>query len=528
MNINHERLPDDPEELKNIIAELSAQDERKQAHIEWLEKESEVLHDELALLRQKLFGRSSERYSEAELTQQSLFNEELGATEGPETTVEVSPHVRRKPVRKSLPPDLPRIEVIHDIDEEEKICGCGAELVRIGEESSEKLDIIPQKLQVIRHIRPKYACKACEGSGDEEHPAVRIAPPPQEMIPKGIASAGLLAYIVTSKYVDAIPYYRQAKQFDRIGIDLPRSTMCEWVMETGRKCEPLVELMSDEIRSGPMIQMDETTVQVLGEEGRENTAKSYMWVVRGGDPNHPLVLYHYHRGRSSQIPLRYLQDYTGYLQTDGYKGYDDAGELPGITHVGCWAHVRRKFFDAQKASKKTGSAEEAIARIGKLYQIESELRTSLEAGELSEDEFVSKRKERVEPILEQFYEYLQKKSGQVPPSTLLGKAVSYSLGQWPKLMRYLDASFLTPDTNRVENAIRPFVLGRKNWLFSGSPRGAYSSSALYSLVETAKANGLEPYRYLRFLFEKIPLAREKEDLEKLLPHRFDPAKFNSS
>lgn len=521
-------LPNDPDELKRLIIALSEREEEAEQERVRLEKANEILLDEVSLLRLKLFGKRSEKLSEQEILQGRLFDAELETDAPTEQSIEVPSHRRRKPKRRPLPADLPREEIVHDIPEEQKICACGAELLRIGEETSEKLDIMPQKIKVIRHIRPKYACKVCEGSSDEDQAAVRIAPPVPQMIPKGIASAGLLAYIITGKFCDALPYYRQSKQFERIGIDIARSSMCEWVMETARRCERLVDLMKTRIRSGPMIQMDETTVQVLDEPGKENAAKSYMWVARGGDPDHPLLLYQYHRGRSKQIPLEYLDGYSGYLQTDGYKGYDDAGKLPGITHVGCWAHVRRKFYDAQKASKKTGSAEQAVGQIGKLYAIERKLRTQFESGQIDGHQFVSLRSEQVQPILYQFHRWLEKRSDQVPPSTLLGKAVQYVLGQWPKLVRYLEQPYLAPDTNLIENAIRPFVLGRKNWLFSGSPRGAYASSTLYSLIETAKANSIEPYRYLRFLFEKIPIAESEEDLEKLLPHRIAAAQFNTS
>ena len=253
-----------------------------------------------------------------------------------------------------------------------------------------------------------------------------------------------------------------------------------------------------------------------------------MWVARGGDAEHPVVLFQYHRGRSKETAMQYLTGYRGYLQTDGYAGYNEAGKQPGVIHVGCWAHVRRKFFDAKSASKKAGSADEALSRIGNLYTKERELREQLRAGKISIDGLQKERKDYCGPLLEQFHEWLKKRSEQVPPSTLLGKAVQYALGQWPKLLRYLDNGVLTPDTNQVENVIRPFVVGRKNWLFSGSPRGAYAGSVLYSLVETAKANGIEPYRYLRFLFERIPEAKTDVDLQNLLPFHFFTSFANSS
>ena len=269
--------------------------------------------------------------------------------------------------------------------------------------------------------------------------------------------------------------------------------------------------------------MDETRLQVMKELNRANTAKSFMWVIRGGPPENPVVLYRYHPTRSEKIPLQYLSEYEGFLQTDGYDGYEKAGKRAGITHAGCWAHARRKFDEASKASKKSGSAEEALSRIGKIYRIERELR----AQQLEPEGFAKKRKEKVMPILKSFKKWLELKVLQIPPSTLLGKAVNYTLKEWEKLQKYLDSPFLTPDTNLVENSIRPFVLGRKNWMFSGSPQGAHASATLFSLIETAKANGLEPYRYLKYIFTKLPTATTQDDYRSLTPQYLDREEFQS-
>jgi transposase len=513
-------LPDDSKALKRLIANLEKkyllEVERLEKEKERLERTNEILSDEIELWRHKIFGRSSEKLTEEEKSQMRLFDEaEEGSGEAkPQETVEVASHSRKKRGRRPLPASLPRVEVVHDIAESEKVCGCGAALGRIGEDTNEQLEFIPAKMRVIRHIRPKYACKVCEGSGGNDgEKAIKIAPLSPQMIPKSIATPSLLAYVLVSKFCDALPFYRQEKLFRRIGIDIPRNTMCRWAVEVGRRCEPLIELLHREIRAGPLVQMDESTVQVMGERGRANTSKSYMWVVRGGDPAHPVLLYQYHRNRSAQIPLVYLKGYRGYLQTDGYPGYDEVGSQPGIIHAGSWAHVRRKFVDAQRPHKKAGSAEEALSRISKMYKIENTLR----ALDLADEEFVRRRKEEVGEILDDFHPWLKKKALQVPESSLLGKAVGYALSQWEKLVKYLEKAFMTPDTNLVENAIRPFVVGRRNWLFSGSPRGAYASAAIYSLIETAKANEHEPYRYFMQLFEKLPHAVTEEDYRQLLP-----------
>jgi transposase len=520
----NETLPDDVGQLKDLLVSSYSEINR-------LLQTNEILTDEVALWRKKFFGRKSEKFVGDELLQSRLFDEAESNLEDskrdPDTGVEVRTHRRRGAKRIVLPDDLPTTDVVVDIPEDQKRCGCGAELKRIGEEVSRKLDIVPASFRVIRYIRPKYACGECEGSADEEHPAVRIASPVAQIIPKGIATAGLIAYIVTAKYCDSIPLYRQEKQFERIGMPVPRSSMCGWAIESARRCGPVLDLMREHVRAGPMIMMDETTVQVLGEYGRKNTTRSYMWVLTGGDPEHPVVLYQYHPSRKKEIPALYLTDYHGYLQTDGYAAYDEIGRDEHIIHVGCWAHARRMFDEAGAVTKKTGAAEKALSIIGKLYRIERELRPKLQRGEISTDNFVLIRKQQAAPILELLRRWLLKKSEETLPSSLLGKAVAYTLGQWPKLERYLEQWFLTPDTNRVENAIRPFCVGRRNWLFNGSPTGAYASSALYSLIETAKANGIEPYRYLRHIFEHIPRAETAEDLEALLPYRIDAEVLNS-
>ena len=504
-------LPSDVESLQHLVGHLM--------------KQVSVLEDELRLLRHRIFGPRSEKLSPGEEKQSTLFDEaEMNPTAEQTMTsqggVAVAAHTRGTPGRKPLPEDLVREEVVHDLPEDQKICGCcGKPLVRIGEETSVKLDMVPAQLKAIRHVRPKYACKSCDGLEDE-HP-VKIAPMPPQIVDKGIATPGLLAYVLVSKFCDAIPFYRQETLFRRIGVDLSRTDFCNWAVAVGRAADPLIQVFLDEIRAGPVVQMDETHLQVMKEHGRADTTKSWMWVMRGGPPAAPVVLYRYHPSREARIPLEYLSGFKGHLQTDGYDGYGLVGTLPDIIHAGCWAHCRRKFDEAAHASAKSGSAQEALSRISKLYRVERELR----AQQLPPDVFLRTRNDQVLPILADFRQWLDTRAMQVPPSTHLGKALHYSLGQWEKLVRYLDSPYLTPDTNAVENAIRPFVLGRKNWLFSGSPNGAHASATLYSLIQTAKANGIEPYRYLRYLFTKLPLAKSPADYLALTPHHLNHADF---
>jgi len=502
----------------NVETLLRENAELRQQNAELL-KRVDILAEQLAWLKRRFFSRSSEALSEADRRQLRLFDEvessPVDKPEEPQTLVHVPEHTRRQAKRQPLPEALPREEVLVDIPEEQKHCQCGADLVRIGEETSEKLDVIPPQLRVIRTVRPKYACHDCEGSGDESHPAVRIAPMPPAIIDKGIATAGLLAYIVASKFCDSLPLYRQEKQFARIGVELSRRTMADWMIAASVACAPLMKALERRLRSGPLLQLDETTVQVMDEPGRDNTSLSYMWVARGGSPEAPVILYHYAPSRGLEVARQMLGDFEGFLQTDGYEVYDRLCEgSPNVIHTGCWSHVRRKFFEAQKSSTKGGSAEVALSAIGKLYVAEGQRKRYQDPAA-----FAAERRRLVEPVLKDFHAWLQRRASQVPPETLLGKAVNYALVQWPKLLRYLEHPAMTPDTNACENAIRPFVVGRKNWLFSGSPRGAGASASLYSIIETAKANRREQYWYLRELFEKLPLARTEAEILELASFR---------
>jgi transposase len=317
-----------------------------------------------------------------------------------------------------------------------------------------------------------------------------------------------------------VPFYRQEKQFERLGIELSRQTLCGWAMQAAEACAPVLRLLRASLLTGPLIRIDETTLQVLEEDGRAAQTKAYMWVFRGGTADKPLLEYCYHPTRAGQVAADYLGDYRGLVQTDGYVGYDFLDRGSGVVHAACWAHVRREFHEVKtvasakaKPAPKAGSADVALGYIKELYAVEHRAK---ERG-LSGEALVTERREKAKPILDAFKAWLDQRAPEVPPKTLLGKAIAYTLGQWNRLTVYVGHAALTPDNNLAENAIRPFVIGRKNWLFAGNARGASASAALYSLIETAKANGLEPYRYLRHLFSQIPLARTEQDYADLLP-----------
>ncbi len=506
-------LPDDVAQLKALV---SIKDHQIAA-----------LQEELRLLLHKRFGASSEKADPAQL---QLFNEAevdvIAAPDADDTAGEITvpEHVRQKRGRKPLPSILPRVRIEHDVPEAEKTCSCGCTLSRIGEETSEQLDIEPAKIQVLQNVRFKYACRSCEGSS-HDGPAVIIAPVPAQPIPKSNASPGLLAHIVTSKFVDGLPLYRQETMFARIGVDLGRGTMANWMIRTGELVIPLINLMHEAQLGYDVLQMDETTVQVLKEEGRAAEAKSRMWVRRGGLPQAPIILFDYDPSRAGAVALRLLEDYKGFLQTDGYSAYEKVGVHLGLTHVACVmpkacfqhdAHARRKFDEALKAQSKTGRgglAAAGLALIQKLYRVEKVAR---EAG-LTATQRHQLRNEKARPIWDELRRWLDSVRGHAPPSTLVGKALNYLDNQWPGLIRVLDDGRLEVDNNLCENAIRPFVMGRKAWLFSDTPAGAEASARLYSLIETAKANGLEPYAYLRHIFTELPKATTLVEIETLLP-----------
>lgn len=484
-------------------------------------KEIERLNEEVRLLRQLLFAPKSEKLPVGKYPQLSLFDMPENPPEEEDEKVDtiiVPEHTRKKNSgRKALPDNLPRVDRIHDISEDDKMCGCGCELSKIGEDISEKLDIVPATIRVIRHIRPRYACKNCEGLEDAK--SVKIAPAPAQIIPKGLPTAGLLAHILTGKFCDSLPFYRQEKQFIRLGIDIPRQSMCNWAMKAASSCQVLLGLLEEEIRGGPLLNIDETTVQVLKEPGRTPTQKSYMWVFRGGDPGKPVIVFQYHPTRSGDVAKLFVGDYNGVVQSDGYKGYDFLDGRHGILHVGCWAHARRKFMDARKGSakKKNSSIDNALSMIRNLYLLEKKARNE----NYTTDELYTMRQDQAEPILKKFKSWLDKRKNNVPPQSLLGKAVNYCLNQWSRLGNYIDDGNAGIDNNVAENAIRPFVVGRKNWLFSGTPDGAKASALLFSLIETAKANNLEPYAYLRYLFEKLPTT-QPGNMVQLLPTKLAP------
>jgi transposase len=507
MPIAPNQLPDDIDALKSLLAEQVARNEQLTTENQRYKTQVLTLQEQLNLALAKRYAASSEKISPDQVC---MFNEAEAAVESAphaDDEIIVPAHTRKKRGRKPLPDNLPRVDVLHELPESERHCDHdGQLLVEIGEVISEQLDIIPAKIQVIRHIRKKYACNCGQ--------CIKTAPLPAQPIPRSMASPGLLAHITVSKYQDALPLYRQETILQRIGVDIPRATLASWMIRAGMLIQPLINLLQDRLLAYDIIQMDETTVQVLKEDGKAAQSKSYLWLQRGGPPDKPVVLYDYDPGRGAGVPTRLLTGFTGYLQTDGYDGYNAVVAKNKLMHVGCMAHARRKFSDAVKAQgkkKKRGKAHRGLALIQKLYRVEKQAR------KLDAEDRHACRQQQARPVLGELRAWLDEALLQVPPTSATGKALNYLNREWGKLIRYLDDGRLEIDNNGAENAIRPFVVGRKNWLFSDSIKGVKASANLYSLIETAKANGLEPYAYLRYLFTELPKAGTVEAIEALLP-----------
>jgi transposase len=519
-----ETLPTDTKELQQLARQLQQQLKKQNKTVTSHEKQISTLYriidalqEEKRLDRARRFAASSEKgalqyclFDEAEqLVEESQSDPEML---NPDEDVEVKSHKRRGG-RKPLPADIPRVIITHELSKEEQRCACGCDMEKIDEVTSEQLDIIPAQLTVIEHVRYKYSCKQCKQ-------APKTAPMPPQPIPKSRASAGFLAYVATNKYADGLPLYRQCHALKRLGIEQERHTLAHQMIKAGQLSQPLINLYHDKALEYPVLQMNETRTQVLKEPDKAASSQSYMWVMRGGPPGQTVVCFTYDPSRRQTVPERLLSGYEGYLQTDGYGGYNRITKEETITGVGCWQHARRKFTDAQKAIKRSekqsfARVQQALRFIGRLYAIEKTIKNK------ESEERYEIRQEKSLPVLAELKKWLDQQN--VNPEGKLGEAINYTLKQWPRLLVYCEDGRLEIDNNLIENKIRPFAIGRKNWLFSASQKGATASGNLYSLIETAKANDLNEYAYLKYIFAELPKATCVEDYEKLLPWNVNPA-----
>ncbi|MCL6479641.1 MAG: IS66 family transposase [Peptococcaceae bacterium] len=497
------------EQLEQEITELTTR-------LRWYE-------EHFRLNQKRRFGRSSEQSNYVQLR---LFEEEEQEITPPSeepATVEITYRRKKRGQRKTQLENLPVETIEYRLSPEEQVCPCcGGDLHEMSTEVRQELKIIPAQVKVVKHIRYVYSCRRCEK--EEISTPVITAPMPAPVLPGSMASPSSLAYIMTQKYVESMPLYRQEQQLARLGIELSRQTMANWIIQgTEKWLEPIYKIMHDYLLKQKILHADETTLQVLKEPERAAENTSYLWLYRTGRLGPPVILYDYQTTRASKHPRRFLSGFQGYLHVDGYAGYND---LPGVTLVGCWAHARRKFDEALKAlpseqRSKPVAAREGLEFCNRLFAIERDIHDAT-PGERYEI-----RQKRSLEVVEAFKAWLKHQRPRVLPKSAFGQAIQYCLNQWDKLVAFLQDGNLELDNNRSERSIKPFVIGRKNWLFANTPRGARASAVIYSIVETAKENGLKPLSYLQYLFETLPNMdlEDQNTLDKLLPWSVDLPQF---
>lgn len=527
LECEHERLADKEREKAEFVVRLKASEEK-----------NSLLEEKLRLAMARMFGRSSERWKPDETRQALLFNEieMIRREEGAQAIGDATPtadvpdvarHLRRQKNhdpqdalghggRSPLPESLPRREIRLDEGDGVRTCpACGKDLVRIGEDVSERLCIEPVKYYVERTVRTTWGCSCGQGG-------MHAAPVPRHLVPKSVASPSLLAHIVTAKFCDALPFYRQANMFGRDGIDISRATMARWAQEAHELLSPLTDLIRSKIRTSPVMNMDETRVRVLHENGTVKEGLSWMWVAAAsvalleaeadGRRDIKLVTFHYAPGRDHEVAEELLAGFSGTLMSDAYTAYNGPTRNAGIVQAACMAHVRRKFHDVLKVEKGNQKAQVALGYIKALYDIEAAEADS------PPDMRLKVRQEKSRPIMDAFWKWLVAEARQVPPQSTLGRAINYTIPLWPRLEVFLDNGRVPIDNNLAENAIRPFAVGRRNWLFFDQSTGAEASTSFYTIMESARANDVEPMHYLRFLFNCIErFAPDAMPWEKLLP-----------
>ncbi len=486
-------------ELQSAIAKRDAALKRKSTHIEHLE----LL---LATLRRQRFGARSEQFNtEQHGLWDAALDEDIAATA---TEVEQStkaPRERAQPKRQALPAELPRVE--ERIEPVSCTCGaCGGELHSIGEEVSEKLDLKPVEFFVRRIIRPKLACRTCE--------TIQTPPTLPAIIERGIPAPGLLAHVLISKYADHLPLNRQGEMLGRSGVDLPVSTLSEWVGVTGFALQPLVDALRDELHRACVVHADETPVQML-DPGRGKTKTAYLFAYRRGEiAEPPIIVFDFADNRSGAHARRFLADYRGALVVDDYAGYKHLFQATPMRELGCWAHARRKFFELHEANQSPLAAE-VIPRIAALYEVERE------AKGMTADDRHAHRQAHARPKVEALLDWLEGLRPKINSGSATAKAVDYLLRRKAAFTAYLDDGRFPVDNNPVENAIRPVALGRKNWLFAGSLLAGQRAANIMSLIQTAKANGHDPHAYLRDVLTRLPTQLNSR-IGELLPHTWHP------
>ena len=516
---------------ENQILGLTSINQKKENQIQELEhriserdKAILKLRDMFRDLQRMKFGVRSEKVDPRIYYQDLFFNEaELGLQDEPtlfesdSEDTEVRMHRRKKPGRRSFPAHLEREIKDHDISEEEKICNCGHRLTEINSEVSEQIVIIPPKVYVRQNRRKKYACNHCRGDERNEAGKIVVTAPYKtpQILPGSNLTVETLTFLLISKWLDAIPFYRISEILLRNKIEIPRSTMSNWVIGVYLKYIELFNFFPKLLMSGRLIGIDESTYQVHKEPGRKNTSVSYMWVFRGGLPDKPILFYQYRISRSAYFLNEFLNGYDGFVQADGLATYNaHLRENPDILLAGCFAHVRRKFESSFKNSKEK-SAEKILYYMKKIYEVEEKIRIREYYKKSEFEKIVEIRQNESKPLMDHLYYLISEESKKTKKSDGLRIAVNYALKEWKKLILYLSHGEIFIDNNLVENSIRPFVLGRKNWLFADVPEGAEASAMYLSIIQTFKANGLNPYEATIKFFSILPTCNTPEEAERL-------------
>ncbi|MGM8933639.1 IS66 family transposase [Pseudomonas neustonica] len=496
-------------QLRVLAAELMASLEVKDRALVHSNALNDKLTQELAILKRHKFARRSEQLNTAQgLLLDELVDSDLAAIEAEleqaMSATEQTAKPKQKLKRSPLPRELPRTLIHHEPDNTQ--CRCGCQLKRIDEDVSEKLDYVPGEFTVERHIRGKWACDHCE--------TLIQAPVPAQVIDKGIPTTGLLAQVLVAKYADHLPLYRQERIFGRAGLEIPRSTLAEWVGACGVQLQPLVDALRRELLTHPVLHADETPVSMLA-PGKKKTHKAYVWAYCS-TPFSELkaTVYDFAPSRAGEHARAFLADWQGKLVCDDYSGYK-AGFGKGIVEIGCMAHARRKFYDLHQANQSTLAAQ-ALEYIGKLYEVERQ------AKDLPPDKRQAIREAKSRPLSDALHQWMIAHRTKVPDGSGTARALDYSLKRWEALTRYLDDGSVPIDNNRVENQIRPWALGRANWLFAGSLRSGQRAAAIMSLIQSAKLNDHDPYAYLKDVLTRLP-TQKNNAIDELLPHNWKPA-----
>jgi transposase len=497
-----------PEQLRTLAAQLIAEVDEKKRELHYRQTRIDQLTHELAMLKRLQFGKRSEQLSTEQMSLlEEAIDEDLAALEAEleQLVAETAPiKPRAQPKRSPLPPQLPRTDIYHE--PESLMCACGCQRVRIGEDISEKLDYTPGVFAVERHIRGKWACKSCE--------TLIQAPVPPHVIDKGIPTMGLLAHVLVAKYSDHLPLYRQERIFARAGLAIPQSTLGAWVGACGVQLQPLVDALREELLQQRVLHADETPVQMLM-PGKGKTHRAYLWAYTATQfAGLRAVVYDFADSRAGEHARAFLGAWCGQLVCDDYSGYK-AGFEHGITEIGCMAHARRKFYELH-ANHKSQIAEQALRYFGALYDVERDV------AQLEPDKRCAIRQQRAGPFADALHEWMTAQRKLVSEGSAIAKALDYSLRRWEALTRYLADGHVPIDNNWVENQIRPWALGRSNWLFAGSLRAGKRAAAIMSLVRSAQLNGHDPHAYLKDVLTRLPTHRAA-DIAQLLPHRWQLA-----